>query len=57
MTTLAWKINRIRLMGGAELGWRVAQIVQKKAARLGLGLRPLPPAPGAGYGRAFLPAA
>ncbi|MEG1114032.1 MAG: heparinase, partial [Janthinobacterium sp.] len=38
MTTLAWKLNRIKLMGGAEIVWRFRQIAQKKAAKWGWGL-------------------
>ncbi|HZX25509.1 MAG TPA: hypothetical protein VFF16_00455, partial [Telluria sp.] len=45
MTSLAWKINRIKLMGVPELLWRVQQTVQKKATRLGIGLAAAPPAP------------
>src|SRR5471032_2878070 len=45
MTSLAWKINRIKLMGAPEIAWRIAQIVQKKACKLGVGLWMRPPAP------------
>ena len=45
MTSLAWKINRLKLMGAPEIAWRVRQLVQKKASRLGLGLVLDPPAP------------
>lgn len=45
MTSLAWKINRIKLMGAPEILWRVQQIAQKKVTRLGLGLESTPPAP------------
>lgn len=44
MTTLAWKLNRIKLMGGAEIVWRFRQIAQKKAAKWGWGLVPQAPA-------------
>ena len=45
MSSLAWKINRLRLMGVPELAWRVQQVAQKKAAKFGLGLvRQVPPA-------------
>lgn len=45
MTTLAWKFNRLKLMGVPEIAWRVQQLVQKKATRLGVGLAATPPAP------------
>lgn len=45
MSTLAWKLNRVRLMGAAEIIWRVQQIAQKKAAKYGLGLVSKVPAP------------
>jgi len=45
MTALAWKINRLKLMGAAEVAWRVHQLARRKAAALGLGLASHPPAP------------
>ncbi|MYN04955.1 hypothetical protein GTP41_22935, partial [Pseudoduganella sp. DS3] len=45
MTALAWKWNRLRLMGAAEVAWRVRQLARRKAGALGFGLVPRPPAP------------
>jgi len=45
MTALAWKINRLKLMGPAEVAWRVHQLARRKAAALGLGLASYPPVP------------
>jgi hypothetical protein len=45
MTSLAWKMNRLKLMGAPEIAWRVQQLVQKKAGKLGLGLAARPPEP------------
>jgi hypothetical protein len=45
MTTLAWKLNRIKLMGVPEMLWRARQLVQKKAIQAGIGLALAPPAP------------
>ncbi|WP_342118549.1 heparinase II/III family protein [Pseudoduganella sp. OTU4001] len=45
MTALAWKLNRLRLMGGAEIAWRVQQLVRRKAGAIGLGLARRPPPP------------
>lgn len=45
MTALAWKWNRLRLMGAAEVAWRVRQLARRKAGVLGLGLVRHPPAP------------
>ncbi|MES2159786.1 MAG: alginate lyase family protein [Pseudomonadota bacterium] len=57
MSSLAWKINRLKLMSVGEIGWRVQQQLQKKAARLGLGLVAAPPAPQPGrWGRPWLAA-
>jgi hypothetical protein len=56
MSSLTWKINRLRLMGASEILWRVQQQVQKKAAKLGWGLAPHPPAPELkALSRSFLP--
>lgn len=55
MTALAWKINRLKLMGPAEVVWRVNQLARRKAAALGLGLASYPPAPALGrFGAAFI---
>ncbi len=43
MASLTWKVNRLRLMGGAEVAWRVQQLVQKKISKLGFGLTRRPP--------------
>jgi hypothetical protein len=45
MTALAWKINRLKLMGPAEVLWRAHQLARRKASALGLGLASYPPAP------------
>jgi len=45
MTALAWKINRLKLMGPAEVIWRVHQLARRKAAQMGLGLASHPPVP------------
>ena len=58
MTALAWKINRLKLMGPAEVLWRVSQLARRKAAALGLGLASYPPVPALGrFGTAFVAAA
>lgn len=55
MTTsgLAWKLNRLRTMGSAELGWRVVQALQGKLEASGVGrVKSIPPAreaPGAAW--------
>ena len=45
MSSLIWKLNRLRLMGSAEICWRVIQMAQKKASKLGVGLIATVPAP------------
>lgn len=45
MTSIAWKINRMKLMGAPEIAWRVQQLLQKKASKLGIGLLRRVPAP------------
>lgn len=45
MTALAWKLNRLRLMGAAEVAWRVQQLARRKAGAFGLGLARHPPPP------------
>ncbi|KQZ43790.1 alginate lyase family protein [Duganella sp. Root1480D1] len=57
MTALAWKINRLKLMGPAEVVWRVHQLARRKAAAMGLGLASYPPVPALDrFGAAFLAA-
>lgn len=45
MSSVAWKINRLRLMGPAEVAWRVGQVLQRAGERAGLGLVQCPPPP------------
>ena len=45
MSSLHWKLNRLRLMGLGEIAWRAQQVVQKKLASAGVGLCPHPPTP------------
>lgn len=45
MTSLAWKINRLRLMNPAEIGWRVSSQTRVHLAKFGLGLAHHVPAP------------
>ena len=45
MTSIAWKINRLKLMGAPEIAWRVQQLLQKKASKFGIGLLRSVPAP------------
>ena len=55
MTALTWKINRLKLMGPAEVAWRLRQLARRKAIALGLGLANYPPAPSLDrFGAAFL---
>ncbi len=55
MTALAWKINRLKLMGPAEVLWRVHQLARRKAAAMGLGLASYPPVPALDrFGAAFV---
>jgi len=57
MTALAWKINRLKLMGPAEVVWRVHQLARRKATAMGLGLANYPPVPSLDrFGAAFLAA-
>lgn len=57
MTALAWKINRLKLMGPAEVVWRVRQLARRKAAAMGLGLASYPPVPALDhFGASFLAA-
>lgn len=48
MSSLSWKINRMKLMGAPEIAWRVQQLLQKKASKLGIGLVAKAPAPNLG---------
>lgn len=44
MTSLAWKLNRLRLMGASEILYRVRNVLHAQLERRGLGLaRPCPP--------------
>jgi hypothetical protein len=55
MTSLLWKYNRLRLMGYAEIFWRIKQVVQKKANKLGFGVVLSPPIPDTlRFGHSFL---
>lgn len=54
MTSLVWKLNRLKLMGGPEIAWRVRQLLQKKASQIGIGLCGQPPAPSDVTGPRFL---
>lgn len=54
MTSLVWKYNRLKLMGVAEIAWRVRQLIQKKASKFGIGLVGAVPAPAARWGAAFI---
>jgi len=55
MTALAWKINRLKLMGPAEVAWRVRQLARRKVASMGFGLANYPPSPSlARFGAGFL---
>lgn len=44
MSSLAWKINRLKLMSPAEVAWRVAKYGQKLTARFGIDSAKQPPA-------------
>ncbi len=55
MTSLAWKLNRLRLMGGREIAWRVGQEIQARAAGWGVGLvRQAPEPANPRWGKSFL---
>jgi hypothetical protein len=46
--SLAWELRRLRVMGGAEIAWRMRQALNSFAQRSGFGLaRRVPPARGA----------
>lgn len=45
MSQLAWKLNRLRAMGGAEIAHRVADVVRQQLQARGYGLATRPPAP------------
>lgn len=54
MSNLAWKINRLRLMGVAEIVWRVSQLLRKKVAERGVGLAAVPSRRHYRFGQSFL---
>lgn len=55
MTSLAWKFNRLRTMGPAEIGWRIGQQLRQRAASFGIGLvHTVPRADEARFGRPWL---
>lgn len=55
MTSLQWKLNRLRLMGIPEIAYRVRQQIQKKVFRYGFGAVSQPPAPRTDrFGKPFL---
>lgn len=54
MTSLTWKLNRLRLMGAAEVCWRVRQLAQKKASKFGIGLVRNLPEPSLRFGNGVL---
>jgi hypothetical protein len=55
MTSLAWKWNRLKLMGVPEIAWRLRQLAQKKASAYGYGLVAQCPAPSlARFGGRFM---
>jgi hypothetical protein len=45
MTTLAWKLNRLRSMSVPEVIWRARQSVSMHAGKIGIGLARNPPTP------------
>ncbi|MBI3229819.1 MAG: heparinase, partial [Burkholderiales bacterium] len=57
MTSLAWKINRLRTMGVGEITWRVQNALQKRVEKKGFMLAHKVPAmiAGARFGRPWLP--
>lgn len=55
MTSLAWKLNRLRTMGPGEITWRVMNAVHTKLEQSGWNLATEPPHPEPHYGRAWLP--
>ncbi len=54
MATLAWKLNRLRTMGLAEIGHRSGRALQARWQSAGLGLCVRPPAPDMHFGRPWL---
>lgn len=53
--SLAWKINRLKLMSPAEIVWRVKKHGQKVAAKIGIGMLSSPPAADTGsFGKSFI---
>ncbi len=55
MTSLAWKINRLRTMGAGEITWRVKNAVQKRLEKKGWMLALQAPSAQLQFGRAWLP--
>lgn len=45
MSTLIWKINRLRVMGIAEIAHRIKQVLQSNLEKTGYGLATNPPSP------------
>jgi hypothetical protein len=54
MTSLMWKINRLRLMSVAEVGFRMQQQLAKKLFAKGFGGAYRPPKPRAHFGKSFI---
>lgn len=54
MTSLAWKINRLRTMGPGEITWRVMTAVHTKLEQNGWYLATEPPHPEPHFGKAWL---
>ncbi len=55
MTSIAWKINRLRTMGLGEIIWRVKCAVQKRLEKKGFRLAMHAPPAQPRFGRAWLP--
>lgn len=55
MTSLAWKINRLRTMGPGEITWRVMTAVHTKLEQNGWYLATEPPHAEPHFGKAWLP--
>lgn len=45
MSSLLWKLNRVRRMGAPELAWRIAQVWQRQFEKRGFGLATTAPQP------------
>jgi hypothetical protein len=54
VATLAWKLNRLRTMGAAEIGHRVGRALQARWQAVGVGRRRQPPAPAMRFGQPWL---